>query len=195
MKYVVALTMTLLVYLLAGSATPALANGFDCRSSPSHPECRTTTADCRSSRDCGRSSPSCHKCPAPRPFYDTQEVIKDSKEIDHSKVIEKEIIVPSKRVVEINHLVVHENETINRGTILHKNIVIEKELVLTKRNVDHKHVNKVVDLVEHKHETDRRRVVEEREIPGEVRTLCNCAPKPLAVHAFGQAPGYVSSRY
>jgi hypothetical protein len=60
--------------------------------------------------------------------------------------------------------------------------------VLTKRNVDNKYVNTVVNLVEHKYNTERKRVVEEREIPGEVRDLkdCNC-DKPL--QAYGMATG------
>lgn len=174
MKYVVALTGTLLACALAVVSTPAVAGDY-----------RGGYNNCH------------YKCPPPRK-YDSQEVVKTSKEVDHSKVIETQTVVPSKRLIETNHLVIHEHETVNRGTILHKNTIIEKELVLTKRNVDHKHVNKVVDLVEHKYETDRRRVVEEKEIPGQVRDLkdCDCPPrKPLGVHAYGHAPKYVSSRY
>jgi hypothetical protein len=178
MKCVIAMTGTLLAVALAVTSTPAIAGGDYFRQ--------------------GKNN--CHyKCPPPK-NYDSQEVIKNSREVDHSRVIETQTVVPSKRLIETNHLVIHENEVVNRGVILHKNIIIEKELVLTKRNVDHKHVNKVVDLVEHKYETDRRRVVEEKEIPGEVRDLkdCDCPPngkKPLGVHAYGQTPKYVSSRY
>jgi hypothetical protein len=83
--------------------------------------------------------------------------------------------------------------------VQHNHTIIEKELILTKRNVDTKHVNTVVNLLEHKYNTERKRVVEEREIPGANRDLrdCNCEGqnRPLGVRAYGQAPKYVSSRY
>ena len=60
--------------------------------------------------------------------------------------------------------------------VQHNHTIIEKELVLTKRNVDTKTVNNVVNLVEHKYNTERKRVVEEREVPGENRDItCTCA--------------------
>ena len=108
----------------------------------------------------------CYKCPPPR-NYDSQEVVKQTKDIDHSRVIETQSVVPSKRLIETNHLIIHENETRNIGTVQHNHTIIEKELVLTKRNVDTKYVNTVVNLVEHKYNTQRQHVVEEREIPGE----------------------------
>lgn len=150
----------------------------------------------------------CYKCPAPRPNYDSTEVIKQTRDVDHSKVIESESVVPSKRVIETNHLIIRENETRNVGTIQHNHTVIEKELVLTKRNVDTKNVNTVVNLVEHKYNTERKRVVEEREIPGEHRDItCDCPPRhkggqALQVYGqaqpsdvYGRAPKYVKSRY
>jgi hypothetical protein len=120
----------------------------------------------------------CYKCPPPR-NYDSQEVIKNTRDVDHSRVIETQSVVPSKRLIETNHLVVQENEVRNIGTVQHNHTIIEKELVLTKRNVDHKTVNTVVNLVEHKYDTQRKRVVEEREIPGEVRHLKDCDCPPL----------------
>jgi len=143
----------------------------------------------------------CYKCPPPR-NYDSQEVVKQTKDVDHTRVIETQSVVPSKRLIETNHLIVHENETRNVGTVQHNHTIIEKELVLTKRNVDTKHVNTVVNLVKHKYNTQRQRVVEEREIPGENRDLreCNCE-RPLqtygmvqANNAYGSAPKYVKSR-
>jgi hypothetical protein len=144
----------------------------------------------------------CYKCPPPR-NYDTQEVVKQSRDVDHSRIIETQSVVPSKRVIETNHLIIQENELRNIGTIQHNHTIIEKELVLTKRNVDTKVVNTVVNLVEHKYNTQRQHVVEEREIPGEHRNLreCNCE-SPLraygmadAANAYGSAPKYVKSRY
>jgi hypothetical protein len=123
-------------------------------------------------------------------------VIKTTREIDRSKVIETQSVIPSKRVIETNHLVVHENETRNVGTIQHNHTIIEKELVLTKRNVDYKTVNTVVDLVEHKYNTRRVRIVEEREIRGVFRHLKNCCDRrrPKALRSYGIAPKYLSVR-
>ena len=130
----------------------------------------------------------CYKCPKPRPNYDTTEVVKETKDVDHSRVIETQSVVPSKRLIETNHLIIHENETRNTGTIEHNHTVIEKELILTKRNVDHKYVNSEVNLVEHKYHTDRKHVVEEQEIPGEVRHLrCNCDERRVPIRAYGMA--------
>ena len=172
MKYVSAALSALLVFGLAGIATTASAGGY------------------------GRND--CFRCPPPK-NYDTQEVIKVSKDVEHSKVIETQSVVPSKRLIETNHLIIRENETRNVGVVQHNHVIIEKELVLTRRNVDTKNVNTVVNLVEHKYNTERKRVVEEREIPGINRELreCNCEQRPahLPVQAYGMAPKYVSTRY
>ena len=151
--------------------------------------------------DYGRNN-DCYKCPPPR-NYDSQEVLKKTKDVDHTRTIETQSVVPSKRLIETNHLIVHENETRNIGTVQHNHTIIEKELVLTKRNVDNKHVNTVVNLVEHKYNTQRQHIVEEREIPGEVRDLrdCNCdrplqayGMAPQGAKAYGSAPKYVKPR-
>ena len=89
-------------------------------------------------------------------------------------MIETQTVVPSKRLIETNHLIIHENETRNVGTIVHKNTIIEKEQIFTKRNVDHKTINTEVNLVENKYENERKHVVEERELPGTERNLPNC---------------------
>ena len=130
-------------------------------------------------------------------------MVKKTRDVDHSRVIETQSVVPSKRLIETNHLIIHENETRNIGTVQHNHTIIEKELVLTKRNVDTKYVNTVVNLVEHKYNTQRQRVVEEREIPGENRDLrdCNCESPvrsmawPQGANAYGSAPKYVKYRY
>src|SRR6187401_940636 len=129
----------------------------------------------------------CYKCPPPR-NYDSQEVVKQTRDVDHSRVIETQSVVPSKRLIETNHLIIRENETRNIGTVQHNHTIIEKELVLTKRNVDTKNVNTVVNLVEHKYNTERKRVVEEREVPGEHRDItCNCPHKGAHLQVYGQA--------
>src|ERR1700742_5056179 len=144
----------------------------------------------------------CYKCPPPK-NYDTQEVVKQTHDVDHSRVIETQSVVPSKRLIETNALIIHENETRNVGTIQHNHTIVEKELILRKNNVDNKYVNTVVNLVEHKYNTERKPVVEEREIPGEVRDLLewNCE-KPLQAYGmatsgntYGASPRYVKARY
>src|ERR1043165_5731931 len=183
MKYLTVCQGALLALSLAVASTSALAGDYQSPGGYSGP------------RDC-------YKCPPPR-NYDTQEVCKQSRDVDHSRVIETQSVVPSKRVIETNHLIIQENETRNIGTIQHNHTIIEKELVLTKRNVDTKVVNTVVNLVEHKYNTQRQHVVEEKEIPGENRDLreCNC-DRPVQVYgmaqganAYGQAPRYVRNRY
>ncbi len=178
MKYLTATLGALLAVSLAVIASPASADGVY----NNRPHYRND----------------CHKCPPPK-NYDSTEVIKKTKDVDHSRVIETQSVVPSKRLIEYNHLVVHENETRNVGTIQHNHTIIEKELILTKRNVDNKHVSTVVNLVEHKYNTERKRVVEERELPGVIRDLkdCDCPVRPGRVgplQTYGQAPRYISSR-
>ena len=172
MKYLTVSMGALLAITLAVAATSASADGY-------------------------RQRNDCYKCPPPK-NYDSQEVVKKTRDIDHSRAIDTQSVVPSKRVIETNHLIIHENETRNVGTVQHNHTIIEKELILTKRNVDNKHVSTVVNLVEHKYNTERKRVVEEREIPGLVRDLreCNCdQPAHAPLRAYGQAPRYISSRY
>jgi hypothetical protein len=166
MKYLTVCLGTLLAVGLAVSSSPASAGDYG---------------------QGGGYRNDCYKCPPPK-NYDSQEVVKQSKDIDHSAVIETQSVVPSKRLIETNHLIIHENEVRNIGTIQHNHTIIEKELVLTKHNVDNKYVNTVVNLVEHKYNTERKHVVEERELPGEVRDLreCNCdrPGRPIAVYGM-----------
>ena len=189
MKYLTVCLGALLAVSLAAASTPASAGEPGYRGRPPV--------------DPGYGVPGgCYKCPPPK-NYDSQEVVKQTRDVDHSAVIETQSVVPSKRLIETNHLIVHENETRNIGTVQHNHTIIEKELVLTKRNVDNKYVNTVVNLVEHKYNTQRQRVVQEKEIPGQVRDLrdCNC-DRPVQAYgmaqnasAYGSAPKFVNARY
>src|ERR1700743_1269703 len=120
----------------------------------------------------------CYKCPPPK-NYDTQEVQKQTRDVDQSRVIETQSVVPSKRLIGTTPLIILEPETRNVAPIQHNHTIIEKELVIRKNNVDNKYVNTTVNLVEHKYNTQRQHVVEEKEIPGETRDLrdCNCDNK------------------
>jgi hypothetical protein len=190
MKYLTVCLGGLLALSLAVASTPASAGDYG--RGPVDP-------------GYGVSAPgNCYRCPPPR-NYDSQEVVKQTKDVDHTRVIDTQSVVPSKRLIETNHLIIHENETRNTGTIQHNHTVIEKELILRKNNVDHKYVNTVLNLVENKYNTERKRIVEEREIPGEVRHLrdCNCDNNsPVRAYgmasganAYGSAPRYSNSRY
>ena len=53
----------------------------------------------------------CYKCPRLGRTTTVTEVIKQSRDVDHSRVIETQSVVPSKRLIETNHLIVRENET------------------------------------------------------------------------------------
>jgi hypothetical protein len=70
----------------------------------------------------------CADCP-PAKKYDSREVIKTTRDVDRSRVIETTTVVPvSRRIHETNHLVVHENETRNVGVIQHNHVIVEKEI-------------------------------------------------------------------
>jgi hypothetical protein len=152
-----------------------------------------------------RGNNGCYKCPPPK-NYDSQEVVKQTRDFDRSAVIETQSVVPSRRLIETNHLIIHENETRNVGTVQHNHTIIEKELVETRRNVDNKYVNTSVNMVENRYNTVRQHTVEERELPGVVRDLreCNCEGpvRPYGanngtsagVSSYGQASRYVKLR-
>ena len=75
----------------------------------------------------------CADCPPPR-RYDSTEVVKTSRDVDQSRVINTDTVVQlPPRVKEINKLVVRENETRNVGVIQHNHRIIEKEIRYVKR--------------------------------------------------------------
>jgi hypothetical protein len=155
MKYLSLCQTALLVLALATISQAAVARDHD----------RDSARSQRAQRDC----PKCQH--QKKKKYDSREVVRTTKTNDHTATVETKSVIPSKRVVETNHLIVHENETRDVGTVQHNRTVVEKEIVLTKRNVDHKYINKVINEVKHEYHTIRRHVIEEREIPGRVRYL------------------------
>jgi hypothetical protein len=75
----------------------------------------------------------CADCPPPR-RYDNTEVIKTSRDVDQSRVINTETVVQvPPRTKEINKLIIRENETRNVGVIQHNHRIIEKETRYVKR--------------------------------------------------------------
>ena len=73
----------------------------------------------------------CHNCVAPRPSYDSQEVVRSTRDVDRSRVINTQSVVevPSSRPVRTrNHLLVREHTTRNVGVVRHNHTIIEKEI-------------------------------------------------------------------
>ena len=79
-------------------------------------------------------SQNCPTCPQQRPHYDKVEVVKTSRDVDQSRVINTESVVhvpPRKK--ETNKLIIRENETRNVGVVQHNHTIIEKEVRYVKR--------------------------------------------------------------
>jgi hypothetical protein len=75
-----------------------------------------------------RPAATCKDC-APRRKYDSREVVRTTRDIDHSRVIDTQSVVPvSRRVVTKNHLVIHDKKTRHVGTVRHNHTIIEKEV-------------------------------------------------------------------
>ena len=76
----------------------------------------------------------CKHCPTPRPHYDSQEVVQTTRDIDHSRVINTQSVVPvSRKVRTHNHLVIRKNTIRNVGVIRHNHTIIEKEIRYKRR--------------------------------------------------------------
>jgi hypothetical protein len=80
------------------------------------------------------------KCPAPRPHYDSQEVVHTTQDIDRSRVINTQSVVevPSGKPVRVhNHLVIRKNTIRNVGVVRHRHTIIEKEIRYKRRAPAH----------------------------------------------------------
>ena len=76
----------------------------------------------------------CKNCPAPRPHYDSQEVVQTSRDIDHSRIINTTSVVPvSRKARTRNHLVIRKNTIRHVGVIRHNHTIIEKEIRYKRR--------------------------------------------------------------
>ena len=76
----------------------------------------------------------CPTCPPPRPHYDNVEVVKTSRDVNQSRVINTQSVVNvPPRVKETNKLIIRENETRNVGVVQHNHTIIEKEIRYVKR--------------------------------------------------------------
>jgi hypothetical protein len=75
----------------------------------------------------------CSDCPPPK-HYDKIEVVKTSRDVDQSRVINTDSVVHVRpKEKEYNKLVIHENEVRNVGVIQHNHRIIEKEIRYVKR--------------------------------------------------------------
>ncbi len=74
-------------------------------------------------------------CVAPRPHYDSREVVRTAKDVDHSRVINTQSVVevPGGKVRSRNHLVIRNNTIRNVGVVRHNHIVVEKEVRYRRR--------------------------------------------------------------
>ena len=77
----------------------------------------------------------CKNCVAPRPHYDSQEVVRTTKDVDKSRVINTQSVVevPSGQVRTRNHLVIRQNTIRHVGVIRHNHTIIEKEVRYKRR--------------------------------------------------------------
>jgi hypothetical protein len=153
LKYVVASVLLIVGFAGTAPAAPVAPGGDDCvNCAPQKPY--DTEAPARIRREMDRrdantsapvderapdadrpadAPPYCTDCP-PLKRYDSTEVIKTSRDVDQSRVINTEDVVQVRpRVREINKLIIHENETRNVGVIQHNHRIIEKETRYVKR--------------------------------------------------------------
>ena len=98
----------------------------------------------------------CKNCAKPRPHYDSQEVVRTTKDVDHSRVINTQTVieVPSRKVRTHNHLVIRKNTIRHVGVVRHKHTIIEKEIRYKRPHVQAPPV--VVNFVTQRYHTVHR---------------------------------------
>ncbi len=72
----------------------------------------------------GSHKAKCAYCP-PAKNYDSHEVIRTTKDIDRSRVINTVTVVPKRRVIERNHLVIRDHQTRYVGVVRHNHTIVE----------------------------------------------------------------------
>jgi hypothetical protein len=121
----------------------------------------------------------CADC-APRRKYDSQEVVKKVRTIDHSRVINTRIVVPYRtRVRETNHLVIHKNETRHVGVIRHNRIIVEKEI----RYVRRVPVRTRVEFITHRYDAVER--PDSITVPVRPRYIGKCSDRGGLLGTYG----------
>ena len=107
----------------------------------------------------------CKNCVAPRPHYDSQEVVRATKDVDQSRVINTQSVVyvpGGKRVRTHNHLVIRKNTIRHVGVIRHNHTIIEKEIRYRRPRVYAQAIT--VNFVTQKYHTVHRPVLVEAPI-------------------------------
>lgn len=153
-------------------------------------------------------SRNCPTCPQPRPHYDNVEVVKTSRDVDQSRVINTQSVVnvPS-RTKETNKLVIRENETRNVGVVQHNHTIIEKEIRYVKRRAPMYPAYRIQTTVQPVCQNGAlvywvvRRGGEATIVPGEALAYgnpcnpnpCNCGAGTIASH--GYRPRYAYDIY
>lgn len=126
LKFVIAVISLVLVVVSSNAQpNPAPAPGcvdVECRNSKG----QQSVQEANSARPV--PSPACSECPLPKGF-DSQEVVKNVRTIDHSKVINTVTVIPAGRRGKVTrHLVIHLTEVRHVGVIQHNHMIIEKTI-------------------------------------------------------------------
>lgn len=126
----------------------------------------------------------CYDCPKPRDHYDSQEIVRTTRDVDQSRVINtQEVVERGRRVKETNHLIIRENQTRDVGVVQHNHTIYE---------VEPRYVIRVPRVTVVSYVTQRYRVVEQpamMTVPVPVRHVT------VRVPAGRCAPGMRYSRY
>lgn len=119
----------------------------------------------------------CYKCPKPRDHYDSQEIVRTTREVDKSRVINtrSEVLV-GRRVRETNHLIIRENQTRHVGVVQHNHTIYE---------VTPRYVVRVPKVTTVNYVTQHYRVVE---MPAMITV-------PVSVRPVSRCSRYGTSRY
>jgi hypothetical protein len=128
LKFVVAGVWLVVVIGPSGAQTSAAPACVDCRNFTAEGQ---IVKEPESTRPV--TSPACADCPLPLGF-DSQEVIKKVRTIDHSKVLNTVTVVPAgRRGKTTRHLVIHLTEIHHVGVIQHNHTIIEKTIRTVRR--------------------------------------------------------------
>jgi hypothetical protein len=95
-------------------------------------QCRNSNGQEQSGQEANSArpvtSPACSECPVPKGF-DSQEVVKNVRTVDHSTVINTITVIPGgRRGKAIRHLIIHLTEVRHVGVIQHNHIIVEKTI-------------------------------------------------------------------
>jgi len=147
----------------------------------------------------------CATCPPPRAHYDNVEVVKTSRDVDQSRVINTQSVVNvPPRTKETNKLIIREHETRNVGVVQHNHTIIEKEIRYVKRRAPVYPAYRVQTTVQPVCQSGAlvywivRRGGEATVVPAEALgygnpcnpSPCNCGAGTVASHGYGPRYSY-----